>query len=146
MRRVVFDSTVLVSAFLRPGGLADELLTLAAQGQLELLLSAAIILETWRTLLTGDHIRARYPYSDERTYLFCLSLVEIATKVLRSTQPLTGIVRDPRDDMVVACALDGRADTIVSRDKDLLSLGTFQGISIITPEVFRQQLRADQTG
>jgi predicted nucleic acid-binding protein len=30
MRRVVFDTTILVSAFLRPGGLADELVTLAA--------------------------------------------------------------------------------------------------------------------
>ena len=44
MRRVVFDTTVLVSAFLRPGGLADELLTLAAEGQFELVLSSAIIL------------------------------------------------------------------------------------------------------
>lgn len=41
MRRVVFDSTVLVSGFLRPGGLADELLTLAAEGQFELVLSGA---------------------------------------------------------------------------------------------------------
>ena len=32
-------------------------------------------------------------------------------------------------------------DTIVSRDKDMLSLGTFQNIVIITLELFRQQLR-----
>ncbi len=38
MRRVVFDTTLLVSAFLRPGGLADELLTLAAEGQFDLVL------------------------------------------------------------------------------------------------------------
>jgi putative PIN family toxin of toxin-antitoxin system len=121
--------------------------TLAAEGRFELVLSSAIILEAWRTLISSEHIRVRYPYSDERTYIFCLSLVEIATDVLRSTQPISGIVRDPRDDMVVACAVDGRADTIVSRDKDLLSLGTFQNIPIITPEVFRQQLRdAEQSG
>jgi predicted nucleic acid-binding protein len=52
MRRVVFDTTVLVSAFLRPGGLADELLTLAAEGQFELVLSSAIILEAWRPLIS----------------------------------------------------------------------------------------------
>ena len=61
--------------------------------------------------------------------------------MLRTTQPLAGVVRDPNDDMVIACAIDGRADTIVSRDKDLLSLGTFQGVPIISPEAFRQQLR-----
>jgi uncharacterized protein len=58
--------------------------------------------------------------------------------------PLSGIVRDPGDDMVLACAIDGRADTIVSRDKDLLSLGAFRGSAIIPPEVFRQQLRDAQ--
>lgn len=144
MRRAVFDTTILVSAFLSPGGLADELLTLAAEEQFELVLSSAIILETWRTLIASDHIRARYPYSDERTHIFCLSLDEIATSVLRSTRVLSGIVRDPRDDMVVACALDGKADTIVSRDKDLLSLGSVRGISIVTPEVFREKLRSSQ--
>ena len=54
MRRVVFDTTVLVSAFLRPGGLADELLTLVAEGQFNLVLSSAIIMETWRTLIITD--------------------------------------------------------------------------------------------
>jgi uncharacterized protein len=144
MRRAVFDTTVLVSALLRPGGLADELLTLAAAEQFELILSSAIILETWRTLLSDDRIRSRYSYSDERAHLYCLSLLEIAIEVLRTTRPLSGIVRDPRDDMVLACAVDGRADTVVSRDKDLLSLGAFRGIAIITPEVFRQQLRDAQ--
>src|SRR5689334_19521623 len=70
MRRAVFDTTVLISAFLRPGGLADELLTLAGEGQFELILSSAIIIETWRKLISSDHIRARYPFSDERVHIF----------------------------------------------------------------------------
>jgi uncharacterized protein len=141
MRRAIFDSTVLVAAFLRPGGLADELVTMAAEGHFNLVLSSAIILETWRTLLSEDHIRSRYRYSDERTCIFCLGLGEIAANVLRRIAPLSGIVRDPRDDMIIACALDGGADTIVSRDKDLLALGAYQGIAIVAPETFRGQLR-----
>ncbi len=141
MRRAVFDTTVLISAFLRRGGLADELLTLAAEGRFELVLSSAIIIETWRKLVSDDHIRSRYPFSDERVHIFCLSLSQISVDVLRSTKPLAGVVRDPNDDMIVACAIDGRADTIVSRDKDLLSLGTFRGVPIISPEAFRHQLR-----
>ena len=123
MRRAVFDTTVLISAFLRPRGLADELLTLAGEGRFELVLSSAIIIETWRKLVSGNHIRSRYPFSDERVHLFCLSLSQISSEVLRGTKPLTGVVRDPNDDMIAACAIDGRADTIVSRDKDLLSIG-----------------------
>ena len=85
MTRVVFDTTVLVSALLRPGGLADAQLALAAEDQFELILSSAILLETWRTLLADERIRARYRYSDERAHLFCLSLAEVATEVLRTT-------------------------------------------------------------
>lgn len=48
MRRPVFDTTILISAFLRQGGLSDELIALASAGRFELVLSPAIILETWR--------------------------------------------------------------------------------------------------
>jgi uncharacterized protein len=141
MKRAVFDTTVLISAFLRPGGLSDELLTLAGEGRFEPVLSSAIIIETWRKLISSDHIRARYPFSDERVHIFFLSLSQISADVLRSTKPLAGVVRDPNDDMIVAAAIDSRADTIVSRDKDLLSLGNFRGVPIISPETFRHQLR-----
>lgn len=140
MRRAVFDTTILVSAFLRPGGLSDELLTLAGEGDFELVLSSAIILETWRKLMSGEHIRARYVYSDERAHRFCRGLLLIAD-VLRAPAPITRIVRDPEDDMVLACAVAGNADTIVSRDRDLLSLRAFGDKLIIAPEIFRQQLR-----
>jgi putative PIN family toxin of toxin-antitoxin system len=141
MRRVVFDTTILISAFItRGGGLSHELLSLARDGKFQLVLSSAIILETWRKLLSGHHIRARYRYSDERAHRFCRGLLRIAD-VLRSPQPIPGIVRDPGDEMILACAVAGQADVIVSRDKDLLSLDTFRGLPIITPEVFRQQLR-----
>ena len=43
MRQAVFDSTVLVSAFLRPDGLSNELLALAAQGDFGLVLAPEII-------------------------------------------------------------------------------------------------------
>jgi uncharacterized protein len=147
MRRAVFDSTVLISAFLsRRGGLSHELLGFARRGEFELVLSTAILLETFRTLIEREELRLKYRYSEDRAYRYCRGLHRMATQVLRSTAPRTGIVRDPGDDMIVACAVDSRADTIVSRDKDLLSLGSFQGIAIITPEAFRQQLRDTQAG
>jgi predicted nucleic acid-binding protein len=70
MRRVVFDTTV-VSAFLRPGGLSDELLVLAAHGDFELLLAEAIIAETRNKLLTSKRLRGRYAYSDAVVARFC---------------------------------------------------------------------------
>ena len=51
------------------------------------------------------------------------------------------VVRDPADDMVLACALAAGAEYLVTRDKDLLSLGTYREIEIITPEVFLRTMR-----
>jgi uncharacterized protein len=143
VRRAVFDSTILVSAFLRPGGLSDELLTVAEEGHFVLVLAPDIVAETWQKLLTSKRLRTRYRYTDERVHLFCRGLIRIS-EFIRDVPPLSGIVRDPNDDMIVACAVVGRADHIVTRDKDLLSLGGHEGISISSPEEFRMFLRADR--
>jgi len=41
-------------------------------------------------------------------------------------------VRDPDDNHVLACALAARAEIVVSGDKDLRDLVTYQGISILS--------------
>jgi predicted nucleic acid-binding protein len=51
------------------------------------------------------------------------------------------VVRDPNDDAILATAIAARADYLVSRDKDLLSLGEYDGIKIVSPEAFLQVLR-----
>jgi putative PIN family toxin of toxin-antitoxin system len=47
-----------------------------------------------------------------------------------------GICRDPKDDMVLECAARSHADVIVSGDKDLLAVGEYEGIRIVTPRAF----------
>ena len=44
--------------------------------------------------------------------------------------------RDPRDNKILELAVSGRADSIITGDKDLLSLNPFQGIPILTPNEF----------
>ncbi|HEY0794550.1 MAG TPA: putative toxin-antitoxin system toxin component, PIN family [Acidisarcina sp.] len=41
--------------------------------------------------------------------------------------------RDPDDDMFLECAMRAKADILVAGDKDLLVLGRFEGIRIVTP-------------
>lgn len=143
MTRAVFDSTVLISAFLRPGGLSDELLSQATEERFVLLLSPGIIAETWRKLLTSTRLQARYRYTDERAHSFCRGLLRIS-EIVRNVSPLTGVVRDPNDDMIIACAVAGRADRIVTRDKDLLVIASYQGVAVSTPEEFRGLLRINR--
>lgn len=50
------------------------------------------------------------------------------------------VCRDPNDDMILECAMLAGAQVIVSGDKDLLVLGSYRGIRIVTPAAFLQAI------
>jgi len=65
------------------------------------------------------------------------------TKILESNAQVlppevidSSACRDPDDLMVLGVALSGRADVIITGDKDLLTLKSFNGIQIVTPRMF----------
>ena len=49
------------------------------------------------------------------------------------------VCRDPDDDRVLATALAGEADVVVSGDEDLLTLEDFRGVEILSPRVFLER-------
>jgi len=55
------------------------------------------------------------------------------------TGSLHGICRDPKDDMVLECAVKSGAQLILTGDLDLLSLKSYNGISILTVRQFLNQ-------
>jgi putative PIN family toxin of toxin-antitoxin system len=136
------DSTVLVSAFLtaRPGGASHELLRFAAQGAFTLHLSPAIVREIERVLLTTTRLRDHYDYGDDDVGIYIKNLTVLAEMTAEITD-VPRIVRDPNDDMIIACALAVDADYIVTRDRDLLDLTRHKTIEIIAPEAFLAELR-----
>ena len=46
------------------------------------------------------------------------------------------VCRDPNDDMILECAVLASAQFMISGDKDLLVLGSYSGIRIVTPAEF----------
>jgi uncharacterized protein len=44
--------------------------------------------------------------------------------------------RDPKDDGFLEAAVNGRADVVITGDKDLLALDPFRGIAILTPAAY----------
>ena len=137
--RAVIDSTVLVSAFLTEGGVSAELLRYAREGVFLVFLSEEILAETEHTL-SYSRLRARYTYTDEEVTDF-LDRLRLAVELITDLPQLTGIVRDPNDDMIIATAQRAQAAYIVTRDKDLLSLEMYEEITILTPETFIAILR-----
>jgi len=144
MAKAVLDTTVLVSAFLKPvsGGVSFDLLRFAEQGSFDLCLSNDILEETARVLLREGRMRKRYAYPDSAVVEFCRNIATLSTIV--DNLPEVSIVRDPEDDMIIASAIAAEADYLVSRDKDLLVLGEHDGIKIVSPEEFLRALRDDR--
>lgn len=138
-RRIVLDSVVLVSAFITQNGLAAKLLDKSAK-KAEIYITEEILQETRRVLLEKAHLRSRFSYSDANVERFIKVLRTIC--VLVTSLPRIQVVkRDPKDDMIIACAVAAQAEYIVSRDLDLLDLKEYQGIQIIPPEDFIHYLR-----
>ncbi len=145
MIKAVFDANLLVSAFLsrdNPGGASNELLRSARQGAIQLHLSPDIIAEALATLIASDRLKGRYGYTPAMAIEFCDSLRTAATMVINPPATPGAVPRDPDDDKIVACAVAAGVDYLVSRDHDLLSLGTYGGITIIAPEQFLHFVRA----
>jgi uncharacterized protein len=141
MSKAVLDTSILVSAFLNPipGGASFDLLRFAKQGAFELYLSGDILAETARVLLTSQRNRKRYSYTEEEVEFYCRMIIDLASIV--TDLPEIHVVRDPNDDVILATAIAAKVGYLVSRDKDLLSLGEYEGTSIVSPEAFLHLLR-----
>jgi putative PIN family toxin of toxin-antitoxin system len=125
--RVVIDTNVLISGLLLATSNPAQAVERAVQhGQL------VATTATLRELIEKLHSPKfdRYVRRDVRDALLqrVASVVEIVD-VLQSIHAS----RDPQDDKFLEAAVNGRADVIVTGDKDLLDLNPFRGIAIVTP-------------
>lgn len=59
-----------------------------------------------------------------------LKQISRAADIIQPTTSLQ-VVRDPKDNPIVECAVDGKADMLVSIDKDLLALKVYDNIPIL---------------
>ena len=121
--RLLLDTNVLVSAVLF-GGLPQGLVEQAFRGEYELVTSEAVL----------DELEEVLRESFARPPLVARALREELASIsdISRPQPIPRVSRDPADDMVLAAALGGHADAIVTGDKDLLDLGAFEGMPILT--------------
>jgi putative PIN family toxin of toxin-antitoxin system len=128
--RVVVDTNVLISGLLStsstPARALDRAVTTA-----QLVATTATVRELMTKLASPKFDRY---ISRERRDALLLRLgpvVEIVEVVQR-----VQACRDARDDKFLEAAVNGRADVLVSGDKDLLALHPFRGINIVTPAAY----------
>ncbi len=131
--KVVLDTNVLISALVF-GGKPRKVLQCAIDGDIHLILSNDL-LEELQGVLEGR--KFKYPPSVIQAILNQLTSI---AQVVHPTVALHVISKDPDDDRVLECALTGRASIIASGDPHLLDLGEFQGIRILTPAQFLEEI------
>lgn len=140
MLRVVLDTNQFVSSVLVHHGLPAQVLDAWRQRVYLLVTSPAIIAEI-RATLAYPRIRRKYPLTDEQVEQL-VTLLEQDALVVPGVADATGAIPDdPQDEMILACAIEGMADLIVSGDRHLLDLGEYQGIQILTAREFLNRLR-----
>jgi len=122
--RVVFDTNIFISALILPGGRAEQALSRVVEGKDNLILSKPILDE-----LLGVLAR-KFSRDREELARVAVWLGDVAEWV-RPTRRLR-VAGEEADNRIPECALAGRAEVIVTGDKGLLRLGTFEGTRIVT--------------
>ena len=134
MIKAVLDANILVSAFVVKVGKPAQILTASKAKHIVALTSEDILNEVTVTLLK-PRITNRYNLTREKIEVF-IKRVRAVSTVTPVHSTVTVVERDPKDNMVLACAVDGEAAYVVTGDKDLLELKEYQGIHIVTPAQF----------
>ena len=138
--RAVIDTNILVRAVLRPRGAVGMVLSRLRHGGYVLLYSQAL-LDELVDVLNRPRIRQKY-HLVEQDIATVIRLVLLRGEVVAPTAHYA-MCRDPKDNKVLDVAVAGRADVIVSADKDLLTLHPFAGIPIVSPGAFMQKLDSE---
>jgi putative PIN family toxin of toxin-antitoxin system len=136
--KAVLDTNVLVSGLVSQKGPPRQILDAWLEGRYTLVLSLYLVDELAHVLT--------YPRIAERVCLTQKELEAILAALLSQAEltpdklQLPGVMRDPKDDPVLACAVEGQVDYIVSGDQDLLVLGEYESVQVITPRQFVELL------
>ena len=144
-RRVVVDTSTLVSAALFTGSIPDQVLSIALES-FDLCLSVATLAELEQVLDRGKFDRYRIRESRrafvalirQRTRLFTVDLTDLIV--------VDPPCRDPKDNQFLALAQVAEADVLVSSDEDLLVLHPCRGIPILTPAKFLERFPKASAG
>lgn len=135
--RVVLDTVVFVRALINPFSWWGRLV-FDHSDRYQLVVSPAIVAE-YLEVLRRPGLTRKYRSVATRDPYVVLDLISTGIVVQPETVP--AISRDPADDMFLAAANAGGADSIITEDADLLDLGPQERFVIITAEVFLHLLQ-----
>jgi uncharacterized protein len=139
MNRVVIDLNIYLSATILPRGAPFGVLTAWRVGELTAVASAGMISELEEKLRSPKLARYQLTETDIQAILTLINTTaDLVIVRPDEVRPITG---DPEDDLVLATARIGQADYLITGDRGLLRLGSYEGSAIVTAAEFFAGLR-----
>ncbi len=138
--KVVLDANIYVSSMVNTQGNPSRIMAQWEQGKIDVLASPSIINEVGRVL--------RYPRivkrhrQDEKAIQRFLELLSSEAVVVEPTEVLDVVKQDESDNRYLECAIEGKAQYIISGDRHLLELGEYEGVIILPPAAFMTLLES----
>ncbi|MDP2238712.1 MAG: putative toxin-antitoxin system toxin component, PIN family [Burkholderiales bacterium] len=122
--KVVFDTNILVSALVFPGGRGEAALRRIVEEQDQLVISKPI-LDELLGILGRKFARDAEELAHAAVFLAELGILVKPRQRLR-------VVKDDPDNRILECAIAGHADAIVTGDKALLGLREYRSVRILS--------------
>jgi len=135
--RIVFDTNVIVSAILSKKSKPGRILEMAIQGKFLLVVSPYIWKEIERVFQYPKIVKElrQKNISPEDINEF-LSILEDLSLTVPGNITVEAVKNDPSDNAIIACAVEGEADFIISGDHHLTDLEAYRHTRIVNPETF----------
>jgi putative PIN family toxin of toxin-antitoxin system len=126
------DTNVLISAILF-GGKPRQILEKAIRGEIRLCISEPILEE-----LSGVLRRSKFDYSPEMIQFILTELTGIADFV-NPSETVSVVLEDPDDNRILECAVEAKANDIITGDFHLLKLSRYLNIEVLNPVAFLEK-------
>jgi putative PIN family toxin of toxin-antitoxin system len=142
MSTVVLDANVLASGFVRanPNAAPTRLVDSWEAGAYTLIVSDHIQTEVANTFQDRYFQQRMSPEQIARAE----ALLQYQAVVVPITVEVHGVATHPEDDLVLATAVSAQVEYLVTGDTQLQKLGSYQGVTILSPRAFLDLLEAQE--
>ena len=134
--RVLIDTNIFISYLLK----SDQDRTISSvieagfEGEYTILLPQEVLEEVHKKLTEKKYLASRI--SSEEAKEFTQLLEQVAEAIPTITEDIPAVTRDRKDDYLIAYAVVGKADFLVSGDEDLRKVVNVGGVTIVSPADF----------